>query len=102
MSAGGLKGEDWDFVLVNIITLTQSLIPKSVVPTETMWTNVCCNINQLQDLKTKHLEMIDVKGTAYSGYRKQELTAEINERRFGSNNLGSCKANIDLELIRRF
>ena len=56
----------------------------------------------MQDLKTKHLEMIDVKGTAYSGYRKQELTAEINERRFGSNNLGSCKANIDLELIRRF
>ena len=102
MSAGGLKGEDWDFVFVNISTLTQSLIPKSVVPTETMWTNVCCNINQLQDLKTKHLEMIDVKGTAYSGYRKQELTTEINERRFGSNNLGSCKVNIDLELIRRF
>lgn len=102
MSAGGLKGQDWDFVLVNISTLTQSLIPKSVVPTETMWTNVCCNINQLQDLKTKHLEMIDVKGTAYSGYRKQELTAEINERQFGSNNVGSCKVNIDLELIRRF
>ena len=44
-----------------------------------MRTNVCCNINHLQDLKSKHLEMTDVKGAAYSGYRKHDLTVEINE-----------------------
>ena len=60
--------------------LKQVWIPKSGVPTETMQTNVYCNINHLQNLKSKHLEMTDVKGAAYSGYRKHDLTVEINER----------------------
>lgn len=44
-----------------------------------MWTNVCRNIDQLQDLKSKHLEMTHVKGTAYAGYRKHDLMVEINK-----------------------
>ena len=46
-----------------------------------MWTNVCRNIDQLQNLKSKHLEMTDVKGTAYAGYRKHGLMVEINKWR---------------------
>ena len=60
---------------------TLGWIPKSGVPTENMWKNVCRNFHLLQDLKLKYFEMVDFKHPSYSGYRHHELTNEINECR---------------------
>ena len=46
-----------------------------------MWKNVSRNFDQLQELKSKHFEIVDFKHSAYSGYRHRELTKEINEWR---------------------
>ena len=57
--------------------------PKSGVPTERMWTNVCRNFDKLQELKKRHFNIVDCNQKSKSpGYRNRELGREIDEWRY--------------------
>lgn len=54
------KGQDFDFILEEKNRAIKHYIPKGTLPSDTLWKNVCCNLNMFEDLQAKTRELLGI------------------------------------------